>query len=475
MVRTFLIFLFLAAAPLHAQPSTPFRCIQTINLAGVKSHFDHFGIDAEHGRLFATMQQQGTVEVFEFRTGKRIGVITGIGKPHAVLYRADVNRLYITDGDHNHGKVHFVDGKTFRVLRSVDLAPGAEQFGYDTTAHNLYIANGGHDAASPSGFVSVVNTDSGEKLADIRVETPNLEGVAVENSGDRVFVNDRLHSQVVVIDRRKRAVTGSWQISNAKLNVSLAIDEASHRLFVGCRSGSIVVFDTDTGKEQAELHIPEGVDDLTFDLASRRIFAPTGAGSGALDVFQQHDPDHYEAVGHVASEAGGKNGIFVPQVDHYFVGVPEHGEAAASLLVYDIPRGEDRWEPVSAPYAQKLVREALTAHNEITFIGLHAIPPGKKSNLIVACNDPSKVGKVSTSRDMGIVQAKQTKVQFNKNHNYYEVDQWFGDTAGSPLGMIVFHIAAAGAGNEQEAVKQATLVRDELQRKIPSRQRLFEP
>jgi DNA-binding beta-propeller fold protein YncE len=337
MVKTaFTILITLLGSGLNAQTESSIHPIQTIQLPGVKGHFDHFGLDARHGRLFATLQAQGVVEVFNVKNGKQIGTIHGIGKPHAVLYRADRNRLYITDGNHDHGKVHVVDSRSFQVLMSVDLAPGAEQFGYDSTTHFMYVANGGHDAASPFGFVSVIDTDQGEKVADIRVETPNLEGVVVENSGDRVFVNDRLHSQVVVIDRKQRTVIGQWQISTAKLNVALALDEANHRLFVGCRSGQIVVFDTETGKEQASLPIAEGVDDLFFDPQTKRIFAATGSGAGSVEVYQQRDPDHYDSVAKVASASEGKNGLYVAQVHRYFVGVPDHGDTPASMLVYDI-------------------------------------------------------------------------------------------------------------------------------------------
>jgi len=339
MVRTLLTFVTicgLGAFRVNAQAAPSIRLVQTIGLPGVTGHFDHFGVDQKHGRLFATLQAQGTVQVFEARSGKKLGDITGIGKPHAVLYRADIDRLYITDGNHDWGKVHIVDGKTFQVLKTINLAPGAEQFGYDSSDKFLYIANGGHDAGATFGFVSVVDTTSGEKLADIKVETPNLEGVAVENSGSRVFVNDRLHSQVVVIDRKQRAVIGNWPISDAKLNVAMALDEAGHRLFVGCRSGKIVVFNITDGTETASLAIGEGVDDLTFDPSSKRIFAATGAGAGSLHVFQQVDPDHYQAVGEMASAPGGKNGIYVPGVHRYFVGVPQHDTADTSILVFDV-------------------------------------------------------------------------------------------------------------------------------------------
>jgi hypothetical protein len=130
--------------------------------------------------------------------------------------------------------------------------------------------------------------------------------------------------------------------------------------------------------------------------------------------------------------------------------------------------------PVKAPHAQKLVQEERAAHRELGFIGLHVTPPGKTDNLIIAYDELTKIGKVSTSRDMEVVQTKGTKVEFNKKHNYYEIDQWFGDADGNALGLIVFHISAAGTKDEADAVKHATLIRDELQSKIPSRARLFD-
>ena len=158
----------------------------------------------------------------------------------------------------------------------------------------------------------------------------------MENTGSRVFVNDRLHSKMVVIDRKPQAVIGNWPIYDAKLNVAMALDEAGHRLFVGCRSGKIVVFNTVDGTQTTALAIGEGVDDLTFDASSKRVLAATGAGAGSLHVFQQLDPDHYQAVGEMASAPGGKNGIYVPRVHRYFVGVPQHDTADTSILVFDV-------------------------------------------------------------------------------------------------------------------------------------------
>jgi hypothetical protein len=65
----------------------------------------------------------------------------------------------------------------------------------------------------------------------------------------------------------------------------------------------LTVVDTESGRIVATLPCVLGVDDLWFDPTRKRIYAP---GAGAIDVFQQVDPDHYAALArvHVGSGAG---------------------------------------------------------------------------------------------------------------------------------------------------------------------------
>jgi hypothetical protein len=283
-----------------------------------------------------------------------------------------------------------------------------------------------------------------------------------------------LHGQVAVIDAQRRAVVSQWPISQAKLNVALALDEARHRLFVGCRSGHIVVFDTSAGKQQAVLPLAEGVDDLFFDAASKCVFAPTGSGGGTVEAYRQRDPDHYEPVAQAVSGAEGKNGVYCPQVGKYFVGVPDHAPEPATILAFEVViPGADRFAAVKAPYAQALVRKIAAAHPEVLFLGLHVTPPGKPDNVIIACTDASKLGKVSTDLDMEVVRSKGTKTHFNKMRHDYEVDQWFTDAGGNTLGMIVYRFAGTHAKSEAGALKYATEIGGELQKSIPNRERLF--
>src|SRR6266853_5594421 len=254
----------------QGEDTAPLKLVQTITLpAAVKGHFDHFEVDLKGGRLFATPEGYKSVLVFDLETGKLIHTIGGIGKSHAVLYREDLNRIYVTDGEV--GDVKIFDGKTYRLLSSVKLLEDADSIGYDPATKYLYVDNGGGDVHQTYSMLSVVDTTAGKKLADLKIYGDTLEAMALEKGSSRMYVNNKAKSQVDVIDREKRELLASWPVTKGKVNVAMSLDEANHRLFIACRGGQIVVMDTQTGKEIAALPITKGVDDLTYDPAKRRI------------------------------------------------------------------------------------------------------------------------------------------------------------------------------------------------------------
>lgn len=325
----------LLVMPTLAQDHPPLKLVQTFEMPGdVKGYFDHLAVDLKGHRLFATAEQYKAVEVFDYRTGKVIHTMGDIGKPHAILYRGGLGRIYVTDGVA--GELKIYNAKTYKLIKRIKLLEDADSIGYDPATHYLYIDNGGGDVHESYSMISVVDTTKMQKVADMKIDGDTLEAMALETSSPRMFVNNKAKNQVSVIDRRSRKLIASWPVTLAKINVAMALDEAHHRLFVACRSGAIVVFDTRTGKELQALPITEGVDDMVFDPKSKRIYASCGAGDGSVDVYEEIDPDHYKLLGKVSSGPMGKTARLVPEIHRYFVSVPQHGSTDAEILAYKV-------------------------------------------------------------------------------------------------------------------------------------------
>jgi DNA-binding beta-propeller fold protein YncE len=320
------------AIPVRAQDAPPLKLAQTLTLPpDATGQFDHFGVDLKGNRLFATPEGSKSVRVFELKSGKPIHTISGIEKPHAVLYREDLDRIYVTDGEA--GDLKIFDGKTYKLLSTVKLLEDADSIGYDPKTKHLYVDNGGGDVHQTYSMLSVVDTTAGKKVADIKIEGETLEAMALERSTSRLYVNNKAKNQVDVVDREKRTIVASWPVTKCKTNVAMAFDEANHRLFVACRSGNMVVLDTQSGKEITALPITKGVDDIVYDAQSKRIYA---ACDGSVDVYQQTSPDEYKLLGQVPTGPMGRTARLVPELKRYFVAVPQHGSDPAKILVFDV-------------------------------------------------------------------------------------------------------------------------------------------
>jgi WD40 repeat protein len=305
--------------------------LTTTRMVGVANHFDHLTPDLKNNRLFVVPEDNKSIEVYDIRSGKFVHSVKGIGVGHSVVYRADIDRIFVTDG--SDGDVKIFNGTTYELLKSVKLLADSDATGYDPVTHYLYIADGGLDAKLSYTFLEIVNTDTGEKVGQIKIDSNRLEAMVVEKAGSRLFLNMTEKNSIGVIDRKKQAVAAVWPLT-CKVNASVAIDEKNHRLFAACRDGNMNVLDSDTGKVLQNLPISTGVDDMTFDPASQRVYV--AAGEGFVNVFKETDPDHFQALGKIPTGPLGKTGLLVPALNEYFVAVPPHGAKCAEVLVFSV-------------------------------------------------------------------------------------------------------------------------------------------
>lgn len=325
---------FLAGLTAVSQAATaPLKLVAKYAMpAAVKGHFDHLGADVPGNRLLVAAESMHEVLVFNLRTGKYLRSITGIGVPHTFFFRKDLNRLYITDG--GAGEVRIYNAGTYRQEGAVKLKADADCIGYDPATHDLYVTNGGHEAHESFSTLSVVNTTAGKKVADIRIEGDSVEMMALAPSSPALYLNNPGKNVVDVVNRQRRAVVATWPVTMGKRNVAAAFDPSTHRLFIACRSGVIVVFDSETGKELQSFPIGTGVDDLIFDPASKRIYA--ACGSGVISVYHEDGPNHYTHLGDVAAARGSKNEILVPQLHRLFTAIPPQGTTPGEVYVYQV-------------------------------------------------------------------------------------------------------------------------------------------
>jgi len=140
---------------------------------------------------------------------------------------------------------------------------------------------------------------------------------------------------VAVVDRETGTLIGKFVLTEASANFPMALDEAEHRLFIGCRNpAKLVVLDTETGKTVATLDIVGDTDDLFYDAANKRIYA--SGGELHITVISQTNGDLYQVLGDVLTAPGARTSFFVPETGTLYVAVPQRHEQKAELRVFRV-------------------------------------------------------------------------------------------------------------------------------------------
>ncbi len=339
-VMTFTITLLCVVTIAHLSPrqarglNEPLKRIGETALPGFSGDFDHFAVDEKGNRLFLAGEDHKTLEVFELKTGRRLKSIGGFGAPHAILYLTDSDRILVTDGDL--GILRVLRGKDYSEESRVEGLAGADSARLEESTRTLYVVTGGKDVALDHSFVAAIDLQTNKKVREIRIESSHVEGLALEKSGPRMFVNLTDKHAVAVIDRTSMKETARWAIGSQADNSPMVFDEAHKRLLIVCRKpGTLLAMDSESGKVVAHLPAAERSDDMAFDAAGGRIYVP--GGDGWIFVFKQKAANEYELLAKVASAAGAKTCLLVPGISRFFVAVsPGDTKAEAKLLMYEV-------------------------------------------------------------------------------------------------------------------------------------------
>src|SRR5580700_7941618 len=218
----------IVAASLAAQ--TSYHVSRTYMLGGDGS-WDYVVPDPPNHRLFVARQNR--VMVVDEDNGTLLGEVTGIQGAHGTAVAESTGHGFATSG--NDRSVVMFDLKTFKVLGRIPAAEDADAVVYDSVSNRVFTFNG--DAHSST----VIDARAGTLITNIPLGGKPEYGAS---AGDgKVYANITDTNEVVEIDAAAATVVRRWPTAPCKQPVPIAIDTAHHRLFSGCRSGSMAISD----------------------------------------------------------------------------------------------------------------------------------------------------------------------------------------------------------------------------------------
>jgi DNA-binding beta-propeller fold protein YncE len=314
---------FAAVGALAAARGPVLTRLPAIALPSVEGRIDHLAFDPAAGRLFVAALGHNSVEVVDLAKGS-VTSLSGFREPQGIALAPDQTLVAIANGQGT--GIQFVDAANLSPARAVQLGDDSDNVRYDAVAKRFYVGYG-------DGALAAVDPVSGAVLG--RVTLPaHPEAFQLESGSPRVYVNLPDARQIAVVDRSSMKVTASWPVTAAAANFPMALDEAGHRLFVGCRRpANLLVYDTRSGKSTASAEIVGDTDDLFFDAVRRRVYVIGGDGSiDVLDV-SGATPSRLERI---PTAAGARTGLFVASVNRLFLAVPRRGVQRAEIRVFEV-------------------------------------------------------------------------------------------------------------------------------------------
>jgi DNA-binding beta-propeller fold protein YncE len=299
--------------------------VQTIVLKGKAGKLDHLGLDAKRDRLFLANTTNGTLDVVDLKAGKLLKQVSGQSGIQGVAYAADLDRVFVGLGSGNMCNVF--DGADYKPLKTIKF-PDCDNVVFDPARSLAFVAHA-------EKALGVVDAKTFAVQADIKLPGA-AEGFRVLPDRPRLFLAVPNPSVLVVIDPDKKAVVTTHPVTKAGGGHPVAVDEANHRVFVGCRKEPmVVVMDSETGKEIAGVPVPEGIDDLHFDPKRKKLYA--SCGDGFVAVIRQLDADHYEAADKVATAKQAKTSFLDADGGRLFVAVPrQEGKPGPEIRIYRV-------------------------------------------------------------------------------------------------------------------------------------------
>src|SRR5438105_9832636 len=312
----------LSARPKAAPASSGYALTKTISIPGDEG-WDYVGVDSAARRVYVSHGSH--VVVLDADTYAIVGDIPDTAGVHGIAVAADLGRGFTSNGRAD--TVTVFDLKTLKPLASVKTGKNPDFILFDPASKRVFAFNGGSKSAT------VIDAAEGKVAGTI--ELGGRPEAAVSDGNGHVFVNSEDTAEVLKLDSREMKVLERWSVAPAKLPVSLAIDPPSGRLFVGCRSKSLLVLDTTSGKSVATLPIGERVDAGAFDPETKLIFC--SCGDGTVAVVRQEAKDKYTALEAIKTRPGSKTMALDPKTHRLFLPGAEYKASAAGSRPAMIP------------------------------------------------------------------------------------------------------------------------------------------
>jgi DNA-binding beta-propeller fold protein YncE len=300
-----------APAGKSASTTTPLALVADVPLPGPAKRFDYQSFDSTTGRLYVSHMRGDRLVVFDTRGQKLVASNEGFPGATGVWAVPEIHRVYVSvTGRH---EIAVVDDRTLAVVAHVSGVRFPDGIAYAPAEQKVFVSDesGGIDfvidarANTPSARIALggeagnTHYDRVSHCIVVAVQTKN-ELAAIDPANDRIvarypmacdhphgflidepnrlaFVTCEGDAKLLVVDLRTMKTLAT--LRTARDPDVLALDPGLRRLYVGCESGAVSIFDERLGGQQASLvavgeYRAPHAHSVAVDPATHRVYLP---------------------------------------------------------------------------------------------------------------------------------------------------------------------------------------------------------
>jgi len=297
----------------HAK-SVAYHMVRKIQVPGKPgdSYWDNITVDPASRRIYVAHGSR--VEVIHADTGKYLGAVVDTATAHSIAIVPELGKGFVTDGESNTVTVFDLGSLAHTAEIKVGSQPDAVK--YDPVTHRIYVSN------TKSDDIYSIDAATNKVLMTGKLGGPT-ENIVFDEKGTLWAILERTN-ELVTLDGATLKVRKKVELPGCDAPNGMAIDLASRRLFIGCRSRIFMVIDADKGNTITTFPIGEHIDMTIFDPETKLIFTSTGDGN--ITIVHEDSPNKYRQVQTVTTMRGAKTmaldsktkKLFLPTVE----GVP---------------------------------------------------------------------------------------------------------------------------------------------------------
>ena len=310
-VSLFCLFV-LQAFPTTASSNLPTLSARgSIEAPGGSCKFQYLLVDDGGRRLLATDKAKASLTILDLNTNFVQSIPTGACR--GVAIDRAMHQIYVGDVD---GKLICLSYDIFKVQKEIKTPGPIDAITVDTKRHLIYADNDG------GKYVWVINPKSGKIISTIDIGgIPAV--VLYDPATDKIYLNDKTQSFVLVIDPNTFKISAKWSTHRASKLRGLAIDTRGHLLFAAGHTGNLSIIEMNTGQLVRSINIADGVDQIAYDQETERVFC--ACSTGTICVFDNKNLD--EVAENVVAPPGTHTIALDPKTHDVWISYVENGRS----------------------------------------------------------------------------------------------------------------------------------------------------